>query len=291
LAHNPYNEEFGERVVFLSASKEPHGLTTDRTEFLGQGGTWRHPAALDRVGLASRVQAGLDPCAALQVHVWLGPGETEDVFFLLGQGANKEQALELVEQYQNMAQMESARDGVNEFWDGLLGTVTVQTPDPAMDLLLNRWLLYQALACRIWGRSALYQSSGAFGYRDQLQDVMALVHTAPNIVRDHILQAARYQFEAGDVLHWWHPPSGRGVRTRCSDDLLWLPFVTAHYVSTTGDESIWPKKYPFSGAIPWKKTKKTAMDFTNLPPKPLHSTNTAAGRWSGGRPPDDTTCP
>ncbi|MEE8390945.1 MAG: hypothetical protein V3S14_09155, partial [Anaerolineae bacterium] len=245
LARNPYNEEFGERVAFLSANREPHSLTADRTEFLGQGGSFRRPAALNRVGLASRVQAGLDPCAALQVHVWLAPGETEDVFFLLGQGADKEEALRLIEQYRDATQVEAAWEAVNEFWDSTLDTVTVHTPDPAMDLLLNRWLLYQTLACRVWGRSALYQSSGAFGYRDQLQDVMALVHAAPNIVRDHILQAARHQFEAGDVLHWWHPPSGRGVRTRCSDDLLWLPFVTAHYVTTTGDETILTEQVPF----------------------------------------------
>ncbi|MEA3397134.1 MAG: hypothetical protein U9R05_06695, partial [Chloroflexota bacterium] len=183
----------------------------------------------------------------------LAPGEVEEVFFLLGEGADRQEALKLVRQYQDVAQVEAAWEAVNEFWDGVLGAVTVRTPDPAMDLLLNRWLLYQTLACRVWGRSALYQSSGAFGYRDQLQDVMALVHAAPDVARGHILQAACHQFEAGDVLHWWHPSSGRGarpersrgVRTRCSDDLLWLPFVTAHYVATTGDETILAEKAPF----------------------------------------------
>jgi len=253
LARNLYNEEFGERVAFLSASKEPHSLTADRTEFLGRGGSLSHPAALDRVGLASAVKAGLDPCAGLQIHVWLAPGETEEVFFLLGQGADRQEALRLVERYQDPAQVEAAWEAVNEFWDSLLGVVTVRTPDPAMDLLLNRWLLYQTLACRVWGRSALYQSSGAFGYRDQLQDVMALVHAAPEVAREHILRAARYQFEAGDVLHWWHPPSGRGVRTRCSDDLLWLPFVTAHYVAATGDETILTEKAPLLRGDPLKQ--------------------------------------
>ncbi|MCP4536804.1 MAG: hypothetical protein GY832_06630 [Chloroflexi bacterium] len=256
LARNTYNEEFSERVAFLSASKEPHSLTTDRTEFLGRGGNFRHPAALDRVGLASRVQTGLDPCASLQTHVWLAPGETEDIIFLLGQGADKKEALQLVQRYRDADQVNTAWQAVNEFWDKLLSTVTVQTPDPAMDLLLNRWLPYQALASRIWGRSALYQSSGAFGYRDQLQDVMALVHAAPDIVRNHILQAARYQFEAGDVLHWWHPPSGRGVRTRCSDDLLWLPFVTAHYVTATGDETILNEQVPFLKGDPLREEEK-----------------------------------
>jgi len=174
----------------------------------------------------------------------------QEFFFLPGQGANRQETLRLVKRYQDPAQVEAAWEDVTEFWDGPLDTVSVQTPDPAMNLLLNRWLLYQALSCRVWGRSALYQSSGAFGYRDQLQDVMALVHTAPDVARDHILRAARHQFEAGDVLHWWHPPSGRGVRTRCSDDLLWLPFVTAHYIATTGDETILTEKVPFlKGAL------------------------------------------
>ncbi|HEY73401.1 MAG TPA: hypothetical protein G4N99_09035 [Thermoflexia bacterium] len=178
------------------------------------------------------------------------PGEAQEVFFLLGQGADRDESLRLIEQYRDPEQVDAAWEAVQELWDGLLGTVAVQTPDPAMNLLLNRWLLYQALACRIWGRSAFYQSSGAFGYRDQLQDVMALLHAAPGLARAHILQAARHQFEEGDVLHWWHPPSGRGVRTRCSDDLLWLPFVTAHYVATTGDETILSEKAPFLKAAP-----------------------------------------
>ncbi|MBN1814449.1 MAG: hypothetical protein JXA14_21595 [Anaerolineae bacterium] len=256
LARNAYNEEFGERVAFVAASRDLHGLTADRTEFLGRKGRLDRPAALDCIGLAGTVRAGLDPCAALQIHLDLNPGETQDVFFLLGQGANREETLRLVRRYRGPARGEAAWEEATKSWDGLLGTVTVRTPDPAMDLLLNRWLLYQTLSCRVWGRSALYQSSGAFGYRDQLQDVMALMHAAPGIARDHILRAARHQFAEGDVLHWWFLPSRRGVRTRCSDDLLWLPFVTAHYVSTTGDESILTERASFVVGDPLEAGKE-----------------------------------
>lgn len=252
LARNPYNTEFGERVAFLAASKAPHGLTTDRTEFLGRMGDLSHPTALSRIGLASTVEPGLDPCAALQLHIDLPVGGSEEVYFLLGEGSNREHALQLIQAYQNSAQVEAAYQSVHTFWDRILGSVSVQTPDPAMNLMLNRWLLYQALSCRIWGRTGFYQSSGAFGFRDQLQDVMALLWVAPQIARDHILYAAQHQFEAGDVLHWWHPPGGRGIRTRCSDDLLWLPFVVAHYIEATGDAAILDESIPFLHGEPLK---------------------------------------
>ncbi|MCL4486794.1 MAG: cellobiose phosphorylase [Chloroflexi bacterium] len=250
LARNTFNTEFGDRVAFVAANKKLNGYTADRTEFLGRMGSVSHPAALDRIGLGSAVEPGVDPCAALQLAIDLEPGESEDIFFLMGEGASRAEALQLIERYRNSAQVKAAWDQVGKTWDDLLGSIQVQTPDPAMDLLLNRWLLYQTLSCRIWGRSAFYQSSGAFGFRDQLQDVLALIHTAPRLAREHILQAAQFQFEAGDVLHWWHLPSGRGVRTRSSDDLLWLPFVTAQYVTATGDTSILDEQVPFRRGAP-----------------------------------------
>jgi cyclic beta-1,2-glucan synthetase len=250
LVRNPHNEEFGQRIAFLAGTRECHGVTADRTEFLGRMGNYIRPAALDRVGLANRVEPGADPCAAMQSLLWLAPGEEKEITFLLGQGADRQETLRLIAKYQNIEQIDAAWRQLTELWDELLSAVTVRTPDPAMDLLLNRWLLYQSLSCRVWGRSALYQSSGAFGYRDQLQDVMALVHASPETVREHIVRAAGRQFAAGDVLHWWHPPSGRGVRTRCSDDLLWLPFVTAHYVSVTDDLSILDEPAPWLEGAP-----------------------------------------
>jgi len=245
LVRNPYNTEFGEHVAFLATTKEPHGLTTDRTEFIGRLGSLKEPAALKRIGLSSTVEAGHDPCAALQLHIDLLPGASEEVAFLLGEGRNGEEALHLIEQHDHADQVQSARATALQKWDRLLGCVQVQTPDQAMDFLLNRWLPYQNLSCRFWGRSALYQSSGAFGFRDQLQDSLALLHAAPELTRDHILRCSRHQFQSGDVLHWFHPPSGRGVRTRISDDLLWLPFVTAAYIEATNDRAILSERVQF----------------------------------------------
>lgn len=256
LARNAYNMEFGERVAFAAASKELHGLTADRTEFLGRFGTLQRPAALQRIGLANRIQAGLDPCAALQLHIDLPAGGSEEVWFLLGQGANRAESIDLVRRFHDPAQIEATWQAVQAQWDAILGTVQVNTPDKAMNLLLNRWLLYQALACRIWGRSALYQSSGAYGFRDQLQDTMALIHARPDLVRAHLLRSTRHQFEAGDVLHWWHPPSGRGVRTRITDDLAWLPYVTAHYVAATGDTAVLQEQTPFLRGAPLGKEEE-----------------------------------
>jgi cyclic beta-1,2-glucan synthetase len=252
LARNGYNTDFGQRVAFLASTREPAGVTTDRAEFLGKLGSYIRPAALERVGLTPRLEPGSDPCGVLQFLLWLQPGETKEITFLLGQGADHADAQRLIKHFQNIENVEIARQRVSEFWNEILEQTQVQTPDPGMDLLLNRWLLYQSLSCRFWGRTAFYQSSGAYGFRDQLQDAMAYVHVRPDLLRQHILESAAHQFEQGDVLHWWHPPAGRGIRTRCSDNLLWLPFVTAHYVRITGDLSILEEEVPFLNAEPLK---------------------------------------
>ncbi len=253
LATNPYNAEFSERVAFLIANKPVHGLTADRTEFLGRGGTPAFPVALHRIGLETRLSPGEDPCAVLQLHIDLLPGGVEEIYFVLGQGSNKDHTLELARKYHDSAYVGAALERTRVFWDHLLNTVQVNTPEPAIDLILNRWMLYQSLSCRIWGRSAFYQPSGAFGFRDQLQDVLALLPIDPAISRGQILNAAQHQFAEGDVMHWWHPPSSRGVRTHISDDLLWLPYVAALYIETTGDVSLLEEKIPFLVAPPLSK--------------------------------------
>jgi cyclic beta-1,2-glucan synthetase len=245
LARCNWNAEFGDRVAFLASALKVHGFTADRVEFLGRRGDYARPEALERWGLGGTLEAGADPCAAVQVHLEVPPGEEIETHFVLGQASDRDEALRCVARFREPAAVESAWKDLAAFWGGLLGGVRVKTPEPAMDLLLNRWLLYQALSSRFFGRTGFYQSSGAFGYRDQLQDVLALLHGAPDRARAHILEAARHQFEEGDVLHWWHPPAGRGVRTRCSDDMAWLPFVTAEYVLATGDASILSEPLPF----------------------------------------------
>jgi len=245
LARCGWNIDFAERVAFLCSDCDVHGFTCDRAELLGRSGSYEYPEGLGRWGLSQSQEGGADPCAVLQTHLEIAAGASLTTHFVLGQGSDRAAALELVRRFRSPAEVESAWLALHEHWDAVLGAVQVKTPEPAMDLLLNRWLLYQSLSSRLLARTAFYQSSGAFGFRDQLQDVMALVHGAPALARAHILEAAAHQFEEGDVLHWWHPPASRGVRTRCSDDLVWLPFVTAHYVETTGDVGILEEAVPF----------------------------------------------
>jgi cyclic beta-1,2-glucan synthetase len=245
MARNSYSAEFSERVAFLTSDQSVHGITTDRPEFLGFPGNRRSPAGLRRVGLSGQVQAGGDICAALQVHLNFKPGESKTFRFALGQGEDLAQAKTLAETYSQPEKADESFEAMVQKWDALLETLQVETPNLEMDVILNRWMLYQALSCRIWGRSALYQSSGAYGFRDQLQDITSILSIQPEIAREHILRSARHQFREGDVLHWWHPPSGHGVRTRITDDLLWLVYVTAEYVNKTGDDSILEERVPF----------------------------------------------
>jgi cyclic beta-1,2-glucan synthetase len=250
LATCSWNAEYGDRVAFLVSMAAAHGFTTDRTEFLGRRGDHARPEALERWGLSGRVDPGVDPCAALQIHLELAPGEQLETHFVLGEAASRDDALALAARFKDRGAIDAAWAGLHVFWDDALDTVRVKTPEPAMDILLNRWLLYQSLSSRMFGRTGFYQPGGAFGYRDQLQDVLALVHAAPERARAQILTAAAHQFEDGDVLHWWHPPGSRGVRTRCADDMAWLPYVTADYVAATGDVAILDEPVAFLAGDP-----------------------------------------
>jgi cyclic beta-1,2-glucan synthetase len=245
LARNPWNVDFAHRVAFADFGEGETTMTTDRTEFLGRHGSVDKPASLQGAEkLSGRVGAGFDPCGAIQRRVVLAPGGEVEMLFLLGQGDDQADARRLIEQYRGV-RAETIDAEVAARWSDVSKTVQVRTPDRSFDLMVNHWLLYQALACRVLARAAFYQAGGAYGFRDQLQDVMALVVPMRSVAREHLLRAAAHQFEEGDVLHWWHEPSGKGVRTRISDDYLWLPYAVAHYVEVTGDEEILEVEVPY----------------------------------------------
>ena len=245
LAHNPWNPAFGAPVAFADLGGRQTSWTGDRREFIGRNGALTAPAALVTRGpFSGALGAGLDPCAALQTTIELPPDGTCEVLFLLGEGADEAAAQALIGRYRS-ADLEAALADVRAHWDRILGAVQVKTPDRSMDVMLNGWLLYQTLACRIWARSGFYQASGAYGFRDQLQDSMALVATEPGIMRQHLLRIAARQFVEGDVQHWWLPHSGQGVRTRISDDRVWLAYGAAHYVQTVRDAGVLDEIVPF----------------------------------------------
>ncbi len=248
LAQNRYHPEYGERVAFVAMTPQIDSYGGDRTAFIGRNRSLANPAAMELTRLSQRTGAGMDPCAALMVTLEMAPGERRDITCMLGQAGSVAEARELVLSFREEQSLENAFDQTRAWWDALLGTIEVHTPELAADLLINRWLQYQSLSCRIWGRSAFYQSGGAFGFRDQLQDVMAFLYARPELARDQILLAASRQFKEGDVQHWWHEPAGAGIRSRISDDLLWLPYVVAQYVRTTGDTDILQAEIPFLNA-------------------------------------------
>jgi len=233
------------RHAFLKATLPVKSFSGDREEFFGLTGSRARPRALDRRVLSGCYGAGLDPAGAVHVELELAPGERLELGLLLGEAESPMAARALALEHGTPEAVARAFEAAVQSWRRLLDSVQVRTPDPALDVMMNHWLLYQVTSCRFWGRSAFYQSSGAYGFRDQLQDVLSLLHARPDLAREHILRAARRQFEQGDVQHWWHPEGGEGVRTQCSDDLLWLPYAVAEYVRVTGDRAIWDEELPF----------------------------------------------
>jgi cyclic beta-1,2-glucan synthetase len=265
LARNTYDPQFAPWLAFHAMSEPITGHTASRHEFLGRNGTPEAPAALRANGrLGGVTGASIDPCAALQCSIALEPGETREVAILLGAGEDEARARQALAEYREVGRARAAVDRTVAGWARRLGVITVRTPEPTFDVMLNRWTLYQALACRVWGRSALYQSSGAYGFRDQLQDVMALVYAEPALAREHIVRSAARQFVEGDVQHWWHPHSGRGVRTRFSDDLAWLPYVVDHYVRVTGDTSVLDVQVPFLSMRPLEPDEHEVYDLPEI---------------------------
>lgn len=245
LAWNAFNTDFAGHVGIFHCSQANRELTADRTEFIGRNGALADPAGLHEARLSNRVGACLDPCAAMRTVIEVPPDQERDVVFMLGAARDEQEARRLLGRFNGIDGARQALGAVWDFWKHHLGGFYVETPDASVNVLANHWLLYQVLAARFWGRTGFYQSGGAFGFRDQLQDGLALLYDCPWLTRQHLLLCASRQFERGDVQHWWHPPNGRGVRTHIADDFLWLPYVAAHYVETTGDRGVLDELAPF----------------------------------------------
>lgn len=269
LAYNHYNTEFAERIAFFDAATpivelNSRTITGDRTEFIGRNGSLGKPNALDRKRLSGRVGAGLDPCAAIQLSFDLARNQSREIVFILGAGKNHDEVEALLHQYHGISAAESALASVRKYWKQNFSALRIDTPNLSLNFLANGWLVYQLLSSRLWGRTGFYQSSGAFGFRDQLQDVMALTHVAPLLYRQHLLLCAAHQFEEGDVQHWWHPSQNRGVRTRCSDDYLWLPFALCHYIEGTGDKEILDEAIHFLQGRPLNVGEESYYEIPNV---------------------------
>jgi cellobiose phosphorylase len=244
-AHNRYQIDFGTYQAFTSTVPAPDSYTCDRTEFIGRNGTLRNPAAMGRKSLSGNAGAALDPCLATQIKIELNPNEEKVIIINSGYAKNAPEAKKLIEACSSVDKVNQLFDTTVKWWDDVLSTIQVEIPGYLEKHFINRWLIHQTLSCRFWGRTAFYQSSGAYGFRDQLQDSLALVYSVPQQAREQILRSASRQFLEGDVQHWWHPQTGAGIRTRITDDLLWLPFVTAQYIRVTGDVSILDEEIPF----------------------------------------------
>jgi len=238
FARNAYGRECADRVVFAQVSEPERTVTGNRTEFIGRNGALSSPAALSRERLSGRTGAGLDPCAAMQTQIELADGQEREIVFVFGAARDADEAHYFIQRFSGPAGARQALETVWGYWNHTLGAVHVETPDPALNVLTNGWLIYQTLSSRLWGRSGYYQSGGAYGFRDQLQDTMALIHATPWLAREQLIRCAERQFIQGDVQHWWHPPNGQGVRTHFSDDYLWLAYATCRYVSATGDTGV-----------------------------------------------------
>ena len=263
LARNPFNTEFADRIAFVDVSDARRTFTGDRREFLGRNGSLSNPAALKRTRLSGKVGAGLDPCGAVQVTLDLPVGQEREISFRLGVGRTIAEVQTLIRRFRPAGASRGALEGVRQYWNRTLGAVQVETPDPSVNVMANGWLLYQTLSSRLWARTGFYQSGGAFGFRDQLQDVMALVHAEPALAREHLLRAAAHQFREGDVQHWWHPPQGRGVRTHFSDDYLWLPYATCRYVACVADTGVLDESVPFLEGRLLKPEEDSYYDLPN----------------------------
>lgn len=260
-ARNHYNTDFSEKIAFLHTDDTNKSYTCDRTEFIGRNGSLSRPAGMLRTRLSGKNGTALDPCAAIQVTFDLAPQQERETIFKLGAGRDAEDTTTIINRFRGSTSARNALESASKYWKQITGSIRIDTPDQAVNILTNGWLVYQTIACRMWARTGFYQSGGAYGFRDQLQDAMSLIHTSPQLVREHLLLCASRQFREGDVQHWWHPPSGRGVRTHCSDDYLWLPIVTCRYVIHTGDKGILEEQIPFLEGPPVRPEDDSYYDM------------------------------